>query len=171
MEDYKNIIVEYKSLQSMVENQTNDLNLILSKVKTFVDNITKLKDEIMNIPDIENGSFGFLNQILKNFVLNIQKNIIQFNDIIINPLDNFIYSFKFATSKNLTQFNEIKSDLFEEKKILSNKRDIYFNYLNEYKKKIINQKAQKIFFLLLKLKLIMILILLQKKTKIFLTMQ
>ena len=90
MEDYKNIIVEYKSLQSMVENQTNDLNLILSKVKTFVDNITKLKDEIMNIPDIENGSFGFLNQILKNFVLNIQKNIIQFNDIIINPLDNFI---------------------------------------------------------------------------------
>ena len=90
MEDYKNIIVEYKSLQSMVENQTNDLNLILSKVKTFVDNITKLKDEIMNIPDIKNGSFGFLNQILKNFVLNIQKNIIQFNDIIINPLDNFI---------------------------------------------------------------------------------
>ena len=152
MEDYKNIIVEYKSLQNMVENQTNDLNLILSKVKTFVDNITKLKDEIMNIPDIENGSFGFLNQILKNFVLNIQKNIIQFNDIIINPLDNFIYSFKFATSKNLTQFNEIKSDLFEEKKILSNKRDIYFNYLNEYKKKDNQSKSTKNLFSIIKSK-------------------
>ena len=150
MEDYKNVIVEYKSLQSMVENQINDLNLILSKVKIFVDNISNLKNGIINIPNIENGSFGFLNQILNNFVINIQKNIVQFNDIIINPLENFIYSFKFATSKNLTQFNEIKSDLFEEKKILTSKRDIYFNYLNESAKKENQSNSSKNLFSIIK---------------------
>ena len=140
MEDYKNIIIEYKGLQNMVENQTNDLDLIQSKLKTFINNISSLKDDVINIPEIKNGSFGFLDPILKNFVNNIQKDITQFSDIILSPLENFIYSFKFATAKNLTQFNEIKCDLFEEKKILTNKRDTYFNCLNESNKQTKNTK-------------------------------
>ena len=133
MDDYKNILIEYKSLQNMVENQANDLNLIQNKIKIFLNNINSLKDDIKQIPDIQNGSFGFLNKIFKNFVNNIQNCISQFTDIILNPLDNFIYSYKFATGKNITLFNELKSDLFEEKKILTNKRDIYFNYIKESK--------------------------------------
>lgn len=134
MEDYKNMIVEYKSLQNMVENQTNDLNLIRSKIKSFEKNLSFLKDEISNTQDIPNGSFGFLNTVLKKFNNNLQKNLVQFGDLILNPLDSFIYSFKFATTKNLTQFSEIKSDLFEGKKNLINKRDIYFNYMDELAK-------------------------------------
>ena len=135
MEDYKNIIVEYKSLQNMVENEINDLNLIYSKIKSFIDGISSLKNNINDIPDIPNGSFGFLNPLLKNFVSNIQK-------------DNFIYSFKFATTKNLTSFNEIKYDLFEEKKILENKRDTYFNYLYDFEQseKLTSKSSKNIFF-------------------------
>ena len=148
MEDYKNIIVEYKSLQNMVENEINDLNLIYSKIKSFIDGISSLKNNINDIPDIPNGSFGFLNPLLKNFVSNIQKDINQFNDIILNQLDNFIYSFKFATTKNLTSFNEIKYDLFEEKKILENKRDTYFNYLYDFEQseKLTSKSSKNIFF-------------------------
>ena len=146
MDDYKNIIVEYKSLQSMVENEINDLNLIQSKIKSFMNNICTLKNDIVNSPNIPNGSFGFLNPLLKNFSINIQKNINQFNDIILNQLDNFIYSYKFATTKNLTQFNEIKCDLFDERKILTSKRDIYFNYLNESEKIDNHSKSSKNLF-------------------------
>ena len=145
MEDYKNIIIEYKSLQNMVENEVNNLNLIYSKIKSFIDSISSLKNNISEIPDIPNGSFGFLNALLKNFIGNIQKDINKFNDIVMSQLDTFIYSFKFATTKNLTLFNEIKCDLFEEKKMLENKRDAYFNYLNESEKSH-SQSTKNIFF-------------------------
>ena len=35
MEDYKYIIIEYKSLRSMVENEANEINVIYSKIKSF----------------------------------------------------------------------------------------------------------------------------------------
>ena len=147
MNDYKNLKVEYKSLQNMIENQINDLNLIQIKIKSFINNISSLKDDISKIPDIHNGSFGFLNPLLKTFSSNIQKNINDFNDIVLNQIDNFIYSFKFATTKNLTQFNEIKNDLCEEKKILISKRDAYFDYLNECEETVNHSKSSKnIFF-------------------------
>ena len=149
MDDYKNLIVEYKSLQFMIETQINDLNLIQAKFKSFINNISSLKDDISKIPDIPNGSFGFLNPLLKSFSSNLQKNINDFNDIILNQIDNFIYSFKFATTKNLTQFNEIKNDLYEEKKILISKRDAYFDYLNEYEESVNHSKSsssKNIFF-------------------------
>ena len=59
-----------------------------------------------------------------------------------------IYSFKFATTKNLTSFNEIKYDLFEEKKILENKRDTYFNYLYDFEQseKLTSKSSKNIFF-------------------------
>ena len=142
MDDFK-MIEEYKSLQNMVENQTNDLNLIHSKIKTFVTNMTSLKGEITNIQEIPNGSFFFLNNVLKNFIINIQRNIVQFNDLVLSPLDSFIYSFKFASAKNLTQFNEIKYDLFEERKSLISKRDDYWNYIDESENESKNKKNKK----------------------------
>ena len=97
----------------MVENELIDLNLIYSKIKSFIDSIFSLKNNISEIPDIPNDSFGFLNPLLKNFIWNIWKGINKFNDIVMSQLDTFIYSFKFATMKSFTSFNEIKSDLFE----------------------------------------------------------
>jgi hypothetical protein len=130
MNDYQNILEEYKNIQTMVESHINELNLIQNKIKLFKNSMSILKEDLLSFPEIQSDSFGFLNPLIKNFNKNLQININQFNDLIINPLDNFIYSFSFATSKNLTIFNEIKCDLFEEKKNLNNKRDTYFNYMN-----------------------------------------
>ena len=131
MDDYQNILKEYKNIQTMVEGHINELNLIQNKIKLFKNNMSTLKEDLLSIPEIQSDSFGFLNPLIDNFNKNLQININLFNDLIINPLDSFIYSFNFATSKNLTIFNEIKCDLFEEKKNLNNKRDTYFNYMNE----------------------------------------
>ena len=130
MNDYQNIQEEYKNIQTMVEGHINELNLIQNKVKLFKNNMSVLKEDLLSIPENQSDSFSFLNPLINNFNKNLQININQFNDLIINPLDSFIYSFNFATSKNLTIFNEIKCDLFEEKKNLNNKRDTYFNYMN-----------------------------------------
>ena len=105
-----------------------DLSLIKSKIKVFKKNMLSLKDDLSKIKDIPNGYFGFLNQLLKNFTKNITENLFQFDDLIITPLDNFLYSFQFATSKNINILQEIKKNLFEEKQELNKKRDEYFNY-------------------------------------------
>ena len=131
MEDYKNILQEYKNIQTMAGVHINDLNLLQRKIKLFKNNMLVLKDELLKIPEIQNDSFGFVNPLIKKFIKNLQNNITHFNDFIISPLDSFIYSFNFATSNNLTILNQIKCDLCEEKKNLINKRDIYFNYMNE----------------------------------------
>ena len=103
-----------------------------------------LKEDINKVRDIPNGYFGFLNRVLKNFLKNLSDNLIQFDDLIISPMDNFLYSFKFATSKNLNLLKEIRKDLTEEKQELLNKRDIYFNYIINKKEE--NQEKNKTIF-------------------------
>ena len=147
MSDYESIETEYMSLNNWVEAQIEDLSLIKEKMKVFKKNIISLKDDICKIKDIPNGYFGFLNQLIKNFVKNITDNLFQFDDLIIMPLDNFLFSFKFATSKNISILQEIKRDLIEEKQELINKRDIYFNYTTNNKDE--NEKNKSIFFKLL----------------------
>ena len=136
MSDYKSIESEYRSLNKWTESQIKDLVLIKEKMKVFKKNMITLKEDISKIKEIPNGHFGFLNNILKNFVNNMNENLFKFDDLIISPLDNFLYSFKFATSKNINLLKTIESDLTEEKQKLKNKRDIYFNYnLEENKEK------------------------------------
>ena len=128
-DDYKSLETEYSSLNNWVESQIKDLSLIKEKMKVFKKNMITLREDISKIKEIPNGYFGFLNQIMKNFVKNINENLFRFDDLIITPLDNFLFSFKFATDKNINMLKEIKKNLTEEKNELKNKRDAYFNYI------------------------------------------
>ena len=132
-DDYNSLETEYSSLNNWVESQIKDLSLIKEKMKVFKKNMITLREDICKIKEIPNGYFGFLNQIMKNFVKNITENLFQFDDLIITPLDNFLFSFKFATDKNINMLKEIKKILIEEKNELKNKRDVYFNYINRMK--------------------------------------
>ena len=100
MNDYQNILEEYKNIQTMVEGHINELNLIQNKVKLFKNSMCVLKEDLLSIPEIQSDSFAFLNPLINNFNNNLQININQFNDLIINPLESFIFSFNFAISKN-----------------------------------------------------------------------
>ena len=142
MEDFKNVEIEYKSLQNQLEKEKEDLNIIETKLKSFQKNISILKDDILNIPDVPNGTFNFLNQVFQNFITNIKKNLKEFGDIIESSLENFFISLKYATENNLNQFNEIINNLYKEKEIFKNKRDQYFNDI-EKTKNINNDKSIK----------------------------
>ena len=120
-DDYNSLETEYSSLNNWVESQIKDLSLIKEKMKVFKKNMITLREDISKIKEIPNGYFGFLNQIMKNFVKNINENLFRFDDLIITPLDNFLFSFKFATDKNINMLKEIKKNLTEEKNELKNK--------------------------------------------------
>ena len=143
MEEFKNVEKEYKNIQTLIESESVDLSIIQSKLKSFQKNISFLKIEIMNNPDVNNSPYGFINQVFKNFGTNINKNLNEFNDIIGSPLETFISSLKYAIKKNVNQFNEIINVLYEEKDILINKRDTYINYKEEIKNNENNEQSLK----------------------------
>ena len=93
MEDYEILDKEYEHLNKWVNDQIKDLSLIKEKLLVFKNNMILLNEEIDKLKKIPNGYFGFLNQILKDFVKNISDNLYQFDDLIITPLDNFLYPF------------------------------------------------------------------------------
>ena len=145
MEDFDVLDKEYSNLDKWVKEQLKDLSLIKEKILVFKNNMILLKEDLDKIKKIPNGYFGFLNQILKDFVKNLSDNLCQFDDLIISPLDNFLYSFQFATSKNINMLKDIKKDLTDEKQELKNKRDIYFNYVINSREESQDKNKKSIF--------------------------
>ena len=134
---------DYKNLQNFVENEISNINLIKEIMKIFLKDISIIKEDILTTPEIQNGPFYFLNQLLKNLVSNIKNNIVELNDFI-NSIDNLINSFKFAADKKINIINEIESNLLESKNNFINKKIEYLNLIKESEKKEKNEK--KIFF-------------------------
>lgn len=130
MENFENVETEYNNIYNYVKNESEDINNMEQILKTFHKNISMLKDDIINIPTISDNKYDCLNQTLKNFTTVLQKHLNDFNDIIGSPLENFINNLKYATEKNLNQFKETINALYEEKDILLDKRDTYFNYID-----------------------------------------
>ena len=108
MEDYEILDKEYSNLNKWVNDQIKDLSLIKEKILVFKKNMILLNEEIDKMKKIPNGYFGFLDQVLSDFVKTLSDNLYQFDDLIITPLDNFLYSFQFATSKNINILKDIK---------------------------------------------------------------
>ena len=91
---------------------------------------------------------------MENFGKKITDDLFQFEDLIISPLDNFLYSFNFATSKNINMLKDIQKDLIEEKQELNNKKDVYFNYIINQEDTNEKNKSKNIFLKLKKRKLL-----------------
>ena len=145
MEDYEILDKEYSNLNKWVNDQIKDLSLIKEKILVFKKNMILLNEEIDKMKKIPNGYFGFLNQVLSDFVKTLSDNLYQFDDLIITPLDNFLYSFQFATSKNINILKDIKKDLTEEKQELKNKRNIYFTYAIHAREENLDKNKKSIF--------------------------
>ena len=124
------ILEEYKKLQNVIEAETDNLNLIQQKVEIFQKNMSNLKEDILNIPVIDKP-FSFLNKIFENFVGVIQKNINEFNNFILIPLDYLKKNFLNAKEQNLRLFKEIEENLYKIKKDLMYKRDKHLNSMKE----------------------------------------
>ena len=150
MDDYALIDKECENLNKWVKAQKEDLLLIKEKMKVFKTHLLSLQKDINKIDYIPNGYFGFLNLLMENFGKKITDDLFQFEDLIISPLDNFLYSFNFATSKNINMLKDIQKDLIEEKQELNNKKDVYFNYIINQEDTNEKNKSKNIFLKLLK---------------------
>ena len=127
----ENITEEYEKLKNIVENETNNFNNIQKIIKFFQENISNLKDNIINIPPMENSPFQIIFDLLKNFSNHLQKNLNYFDDFILNPLVNLIECFKLASEKHLNQVKEIENKMSEDRQNLINKRDAYAKYIKD----------------------------------------
>ena len=125
-----NIIEENNNLQNIVDSETDNIILLQRKIKVFEKDIYILREDILNIPDI-NGTFSFLNPIFNNFIATIRKYLIHFKDLILHPLDNLIDSFLFAKEQKLNSYKDIENDISKAKKDLQNKKNTYSNYNKE----------------------------------------
>ena len=127
----ENTTEEYDKLKNIIENETNNFYHIKNIITYFQKNISNLKDEIKNSPQIENSSFQIIFEFFKNFANDLQKNLNHFSDYVLSPLDNLIECFKFAAERHLNQVKEIENQIHEDKQNLLNKRDVYAKHIKD----------------------------------------
>ena len=138
---------DYKKIQKFVETELENIKLIRKIIIIFNEDISILKDDIISFNNIKNGPFIFINQLLKNFLTNIGKNITELNDFIM-IFTNLMNGFKSSIDQKLITFKEIESNLSESKNYLKNKKNEYLNCITESninKKEISSQKDENIY--------------------------
>ena len=128
IEDYQDIDKEYKILENSSEEKLKNLNNISHKINAFHLSMINLKNDIISIPELSNTPFGFFDEILKNFIKSLDKNICLINDLILKQIKNSMKSFKFVVDENLRRLKDIKDDLSEAKINLINKKDEFYNF-------------------------------------------
>ena len=133
---------EYKILESVLDTEIKNLNILQKKFKTFEKRISILQKDFAKIPEIK-GPFSFLNKIFEDFIANIQNNINQLNNLVLIPLDFLVEGFIKEKSNNLNCFKDIEDNITKAKINLMNKKDIYSNYIKESEKEDKKDKNNK----------------------------
>ena len=141
MDDYQDIEKEYKNIDNISRLKINNLKYILDKVNAFQSSITLLNEKINSVPDLQTDNpFAFFDSSLKNFQKLLEKSSLVMQSYVIKPLNNLVNNIKEAVNGNLERLNKIKKELYEENKILINKKNNYFNYNLPNDNKIKNKK-------------------------------
>ena len=111
MNDYKTALREYQELQYIIDNQINDMVFLIDKVNLFKSGILSIEEGVKISLENSSEEFNFINPIFNNFMKDIHKSLLTYNEQITVPLKNFIQSFRFATTNCLNLFNQIKINL------------------------------------------------------------
>ena len=143
MNENDNFNEDYKNVGNFVESEIKNINLIQKIIKTFHKDISILKDDILSIPNIQNGPFFFLNHLLKNFIIELKNNLSELNDFII-PLDNLKNSIISSKEQYLNLIKEIESNLSNSRNDFINKKNEYLNCIKELenKEKVVNNNKE-----------------------------
>ena len=134
MNDYKTALKEYQEVQNIIKNQINDMVFLSEKVNLFKSGMLSIEDSIKFTLDNDSSEkFNFLNPLFNNFIQEIHKTLLSYNEQIIIPLKNFIQNFQFATNNSLNSFNQIKVSLIESKQKVTKAKDEYYNFIKSNK--------------------------------------
>ena len=133
MNDYKTALREYQELQYIIDNQINDMVFLIDKVNLFKSGILSIEEGVKISLENSSEEFNFINPIFNNFMKDIHKSLLTYNEQITVPLKNFIQSFRFATTNCLNLFNQIKINLIESKQKVTKAKDDYYNFIKSNK--------------------------------------
>ena len=132
--DNNNINEDYKKMENFYENELNNINLIQKIIIIFLTDLSMIKEDILRIPNIQKGPFFILNQIFKNFIIEIKSNLVELKDFI-SPFNNIRDSILSSKENHLKSLKEIQSDLSKSKTNFINKKKEYLNCIKELEDK------------------------------------
>ena len=144
MSDYQSTLREYLNLQNNSQEYIERMIFLSNVLNSFKNTIISLEENAKQILGDSSEEYEFVIPILKDYLNGIQQCSIKYKEDVTNPFQIIIDMYKKETNKNLSLFNQMKTNLIESRqKLLKSKKD-YYNYINSYEKNGNNVKDRSI---------------------------
>ena len=108
MSDYEAFSKEYESLQSIINNQLNDIIFLSDNFNSFKKGIILIENNLKSIKG-NSEEYNFINTLFDDYIKEIHKFSKSFNEKITLPIQQFIQSFNFTTNHDIKEFYQIKN--------------------------------------------------------------
>ena len=132
MSDYQSTLREYLNLQNNSQEYIERMIFLSNVLNSFKNTIISLEENAKQILGDSSEEYEFVIPILKDYLNGIQQCSIKYKEDVTNPFQIIIDMYKKETNKNLSLFNQMKTNLIESRqKLLKSKKD-YYNYIKSY---------------------------------------
>ena len=144
MSDYQSNERECLDLKYNSQEFIEKLSFLSNVLDSFKDSIASLEENAKQIIGDSSEEYEFIIPILKDYINGIQQCSLKHKEYVTNPFQFIIEMYKKEADKNLSLFNQMKSNIIESKqKLLKSKKD-YYNYIKSYEKNRNNLKSSVI---------------------------
>ena len=144
MSDYQSTESEFLDLQNNSKEYIEKLAFLSNVLDSFKDSIASLEENAKQIICDSSEEYEFIIPILKDYLNGIQQCSLKHKEYVTNPFQFIREMYKKETDKNLSLFNQMKSNIIESRqKLLKSKKD-YYNYIKSYEKNRNNLKSSDI---------------------------
>ena len=132
MSDYEAFSKEYESLQSIINNQLNDIIFLSDNFNSFKKGIILIENNLKSIKG-NSEEYNFINTLFDDYIKEIHEFSKSFNEKITLPIQQFIQSFNFTTNHDIKEFYQIKNSLIDNKKKIKKVKEDYYCYIKSNK--------------------------------------
>ena len=136
MNEFKTVLKEYQELKFLSKIHVDEMIFLLDKVNSFKNGVESLEENIYFSLKNNSDEFDFMTSVFSNIKNEIHNCFLSYNEKVLIPLKNIIQNFNVATEDCLTSFNQMKTNLIENKQKLEKAKEVYYNFIksNENKK-------------------------------------
>lgn len=132
MSDYEAFSKEYESLQSIINNQLNDIIFLSDNFNSFKKGIILIENNLKSIKG-NSEEYNFINTLFDDYIKEIHEFSKSFNEKITLPIQQFIQSFNFTTNHDIKEFYQIKNSIIDNKKKIKKVKEDYYCYIKSNK--------------------------------------
>ena len=129
MNDYHDIMKEYQEINSELQIESDKISASIIRIKSFVNGIDSLAQNILMVPESTNPLFNSINNNFDLFSKELKTQNSSIHEDLIIPLQNLFQGMNYLSQTNLKNVNEIKLSLIEGKQKLNKSKETYVNFL------------------------------------------